>query len=161
MVSEGEPTKEELKILHKTIKAVQDDMDRFSFNTIVSHLMICVNELSALKCTNRQILSDLTVLASCHAPHICEELWSKFGNNASISFASFPIFKPELLEESTFSYPVSFNGKMRFKLDLSLDFEADKVEELILNHEASEKWLEGKKPKKVIFVKGKIINVVL
>lgn len=160
-IQEGKPTKEELKVLHRAIKAIQDDMDRYSFNTIVSHLMICVNELSVLKCNNREILSGLTLLASCHAPHITEELWGKFGNTESISFAKFPEFQPEVLVESNHSYPVSFNGKMRFKIDLPLDLKADEVENIILNHDLSEKWLEGKTPKKVIYVNKKIINVVI
>lgn len=160
-VSDAEPTKEELKILHKTIKSIQDDMDRFSFNTIVSHLMICVNDLSSAKCNNRLILSDLAVLAACHAPHITEELWQKLGNSESISFAKFPKFDPEVLVESDHNYPVSFNGKMRFKISLPLDIDSKEVENIILNHEDSQKWLSGQKPKKIIYVKKKIINIVL
>jgi len=160
-VSDAEPTKEELKILHKTIKSIQDDMDRFSFNTIVSHLMICVNDLSSAKCNNRLILSDLAVLAACHAPHITEELWQKLGNSDSISFAKFPKFNPEVLVESDHNYPVSFNGKMRFKISLPLDIDSKEVENIILNHEDSQKWLSGQKPKKIIYVKKKIINIVL
>lgn len=152
---------EELKVLHKTIKAITEDMERYSFNTIVSHLMICVNELTSIKCKNKQVLSDLAILASAHAPHISEELWQKLGNSGSISYAKFPIFKPELLVESTHSYPVSFNGKMRFKLELPIGIQADEVKNLILNHELSQKWLDGKEPKKVIFVPKKIINLVM
>lgn len=161
LVNEEAPSKEALKILHKTIKSVQDDMDRYSFNTIVSHLMIAVNDLTAMKCNNKEILSDLVVLAACHAPHITEELWAKLGHKNSVSFASFPVFKPEVLVESSHSYPVSFNGKMRFKIDLPLDKEAKEVEQIILEHADSQKWLDGKSPKKIIYVKKKIINVVL
>jgi leucyl-tRNA synthetase len=161
IVTDGEPSKVELKVLHKTIKAIQDDMDRFTFNTIVSHLMISVNELTSLKCTNRAVLSELVVLAACHAPHISEELWEKLGNKTSISLAKFPIFKPEVLVEQNHVYPVSFNGKMRFKLELPLTSETKDVEKIVLEHSDSQKWLEGKNPRKIIYVKKKIINVVL
>ncbi|MFT6324898.1 MAG: leucyl-tRNA synthetase [Halieaceae bacterium] len=160
-VSEDAPSKEALKVLHKTIKAIQDDMDRYSFNTTVSHLMICVNDLTALKCNHRSILSDLVVLAACHAPHITEELWSQLGNNTSVSYASFPTFNPAVLVESSHSYPVSFNGKMRFKLELPIGMDAKAVEEKLLSLPEAQKWLEGKRPKKIIYVNTKIINVVL
>lgn len=160
-VSDSPASKDALKVIHKTIKAIQDDMDRYSFNTIVSHLMICVNDLTSMKCNNRQVLTDLAVLAACHAPHISEELWNRLGNNESVSFAKFPVFKPEVLVESSHSYPVSFNGKMRYKLELPLDTESSEVEKIIMDHPDSKKWLDGKTPKKVIFVKKKIINVVL
>jgi leucyl-tRNA synthetase len=160
-VVDNEPTKEELKVLHKTIKVIQDDMERFSFNTTVSHLMICVNELGSIKCNNKSILTDLAVLAACHSPHIAEELWQKLGKTGSISYAKFPVFKPEVLIESNHTYPVSFNGKMRFKLELPLEIDNEKVKEIIMTHEDSQKWLDGKTPKKIIYVKKKIINVVL
>lgn len=160
-VSNDPPNKEALKVLHKTIKAIQDDMERYSFNTTVSHLMICVNELTSLKCNNRIVLSDLVVLAACHAPHITEELWNKLGNNTSVSYATFPAFNPEVLVESSHSYPVSFNGKMRFKLELPIGMEAKAVEEKLLSLPESQKWLDGKTPKKIIYVNKKIINVVL
>ena len=160
-VTDGKPSKEELKALHKTIKVITDDMERYSFNTIVSHLMICVNELGALKCTNREVLSELVVLSASHAPHIAEEIWNKLGNKESISFAKFPVFNPEVLVESNHSYPVSFNGKMRFKLELPLDTKPDEAQKIVLEHELSQKWLDGKTPKKVIFVPRKIINIVL
>lgn len=160
-VSNDPPNKEALKVLHKTIKAIQDDMERYSFNTTVSHLMICVNELTSLKCTNSIVLSDLVVLAACHAPHIAEELWYKLGNNTSVSYATFPAFNPEVLVESSHSYPVSFNGKMRFKLELPIGMEAKAVEEKLMSLPESQKWLDGKTPKKIIYVNKKIINVVL
>ena len=155
------PSKEELKILHKTIKVIQDDMERFTFNTIVSHLMIAVNDFTAIKCKNKSVLQDLVVLAACHAPHITEEIWKELGNEGSVAYAKFPEFKPDLLVESNHTYPVSFNGKMRFKIELPIDMDAKEVEEIILAHEDSQKWLEGKAPKKLIYVKKKIINVVL
>jgi len=160
-VSDEAPSKAALKVLHKTIKAIQDDMDRYSFNTTVSHLMICVNELSSLKCNHRAILSELVVLAACHAPHIAEELWSQLGNDTSVSYATFPKFNPEVLVESSHSYPVSFNGKMRFKLELPIGMDAKAVEEKLLCLPEAQKWLDGKAPKKIIYVNKKIINVVL
>jgi leucyl-tRNA synthetase len=160
-VVENQPTAEELKTLHKAIKIITDDMERYSFNTIVSHLMIVVNELGALKCKNKQVLTDLVVLAASHAPHICEELWQKLGNESSVSYASFPVFNPAHLVESNHTYPVSFNGKMRFRVELALDLSADEVKEIIVNHEQSAKWLEGKEIRKFIFVPKKIINIVV
>lgn len=158
----GEPSKEALKTLHKTIKKVGDDLERFSFNTGVSNFMICVNELTDQKCNNKAILEQLTILVSPYAPHIAEELWVKLGNEpGSISYAKFPEFKEEYMIESSHSYPVSFNGKMRFLLELPLDLSKEQVEKEVLEHETSEKWLEGKTPKKVIVVPGKIVNVVV
>ena len=158
----GEPTKEALKSLHKTIKKVEDDLERFSFNTGVSNFMICVNELTDQKCNNKQVLEQLTILLSPYAPHICEELWVRLGNEAgSISSAKFPVFNPDFLVESSHDYPVSFNGKMRFKIELPLDLSKEEVEKQVLSHEMAQKWLEGKDPKKVIVVPGKIVNVVV
>lgn len=159
---EGTPSKESLKSLHKTIKKVEEDLERFSFNTGVSTFMICVNELSDQKCNNRQILEQLTVLLSPYAPHITEELWTILGHNpGTITEANFPKFNAEYLIESSFAYPVSFNGKMRFKLELPLDLNPQEVEKEVLSREEAIKWLEGKTPKKVIVVPGKIVNVVL
>lgn len=160
-VSEVEPTKDELKVLHKTIKKIQDDIERFSFNTSISAFMICVNELSSLKCNNKAILEDLLRLLAPFAPHISEELWNKCGNNESITKASFPEFNESFIVEDTHSYPVSFNGKMRFKLELSLNLSKDKIEQEVLNCEQSQKWIDGKTPKKVIIVPKKIINIVV
>jgi leucyl-tRNA synthetase len=160
-VVDNQPTAEELKTLHKAIKIITDDMERYSFNTIVSHLMIVVNEIGALKCKNKQVLTDLVVLAASHAPHICEELWQKLGNESSVSYASFPKFNPAHLVESNHTYPVSFNGKMRFKVELALDLSAEEVKEIILNHEQSAKWLADKEIRKFIFVPKKIINIVV
>ncbi|MDX1349759.1 MAG: class I tRNA ligase family protein [Putridiphycobacter sp.] len=161
-VSEGEADKKALKTLHKTIKKIEDDLNRFSFNTGVSNFMIAVNELTDQKCNNKAVLSDLVVLISPYAPHICEELWVKLGNEAgSLSYAEFPTFNPDFLVEANYAYPVSFNGKMRFKLELPTNMPKDEVEKAVLEAEQSQKWLDGKTPKKLIVVPGKIVNVVV
>ncbi len=162
LLSENEPSKESLKTLHKTIKKMKDDLDRFSFNTGVSNFMICVNELTDQKCNNKTILCDLVIMLSPYAPHISEELWVRLGNEpGTISTAKFPTFNEAFLVESTFDYPVSFNGKMRFKVNLSLSMSPKEIEDHVLSLEDSQKWLEGKVPKKVIIVPGKIVNVVI
>jgi len=160
-VTEGEADKKSYKTLHTTIKKLQDDLERFSFNTGVSNFMIAVNELQAQKCNNKAILKDLTVLISSYAPHICEELWSKLGETESISFAKFPVFNGDFLVESEYAYPVSFNGKMRFKLELPMTLSKDEIEKAVLEAEQSQKWLDGKAPKKMIVVPGKIVNIVV
>jgi leucyl-tRNA synthetase len=161
-LSSDQPSKEALKTLHKTIKKITDDLDRFSLNTGVSNFMICVNELTDQKCNNKTILEQLTILLSPYAPHISEELWIKLGNEAgTMTFAKFPEFNEEYMKESSFEYPVSFNGKMRFKVYLSLELNPKQVEEHVLGLEEAGKWLEGKTPKKVIVVPGKIVNIVL
>ena len=157
---EAKPTKEELKTLHKTIKKVAEDIENFSFNTSVSTFMIAVNELTAQKCSNRKVLEPLLILISPYAPHIAEELWEKLGNTESISTAHFPIFDPKYLIESSKNYPVSFNGKMRFTLELPLDMSKEEIEKTVLAHEKTEAQLEGRTPKKIIIVPGKIINIV-
>ena len=159
-VSKEKATKEELKVLHKTIKKVQEDIESFSFNTSVSTFMIAVNDLTTLKCNKRAILEPLLVLLSPYAPHISEELWSKLGNKKSISTADFPVFNAKHLVESTKNYPISFNGKMRFTLELSLDLSKEEIEKIVLEHEKTIAQLEGRTPKKVIVVPGKIINIV-
>lgn len=161
-VSDAEPTKAELKSLHKIIKKVQDDIERFSFNTSVSSFMIAVNELTDLKSNKRSILQDMVVILSPYAPHICEELWIQLGNEVgSLSYAEFPIFNPEHLVEDEFAYPVSVNGKMKMNLNLSLTLAQPEVEAILLANEQFQKFLDAKAPKKIIFVKGKIINVVI
>jgi len=160
MVNQDEPTKAEYKALHKTIKKVADDIENFSFNTSVSNFMICVNELTDLKCNKQAILQDLLIVLSPYAPHIAEELWHQLGNKTSITKASFPAFNAEYLVEDEFSYPISINGKHRMNLTFSLQATAQEIEAAVLSHEAIQKWLEGKAPKKVIFVKGKIVNLV-
>ncbi|MDG1039748.1 MAG: class I tRNA ligase family protein, partial [Polaribacter sp.] len=159
-VSDAEPTKDELKTLHKTIKKVEEDIENFSFNTSVSTFMIAVNELTALKCNKRAILEPFAILVSPYAPHIAEELWSLLGNKDSISTADFPVFEASHLVESTKTYPVSFNGKMRFTLELSLDLSKDEIEETVMANEKTIAQLSGREPKKVIIVPGKIINIV-
>ena len=161
VVNNNPPTAAELKALHKTIKKVQDDIERFSFNTAVSAFMICVNELSELKCNNRSILSELTVLISSYAPHIAEELWSLLGNTESVTKAAFPVYNEAFTIENTFEYPVSFNGKMRFKLELPLGLAVPEIEKAVIEAPESAKWLDGKAPRKVIVVPGKIVNVVV
>ncbi len=161
-VNDNVPTKAELKSLHKIIKKVQDDIERFSFNTSVSSFMIAVNELTDLKCKNRQILEDMVIILSPYAPHICEELWVQLGNEAgTLSYTAFPTFKPEYLVEDEFAYPVSINGKMKMNLNLSLTLAQPEVEAILFADEQFQKFLDGKPTKKIIFVKGKIINVVV
>ncbi|WP_185214438.1 leucine--tRNA ligase [Sphingobacterium mizutaii] len=161
-VSDEEPTKAEYKALHKIIKKVEEDIERFSFNTSVSAFMICVNELTDLKTNKRKILQDLLIVLEPYAPHITEELWSKLGNEAgSISYANYPVFNPEYLVESEFAYPVSINGKMKMNLPLALDLDQQAVEGILKENADVQKLLDGKAVKKVIFVKGKIINIVV
>ncbi|MES2800188.1 MAG: leucine--tRNA ligase [Bacteroidota bacterium] len=161
-LSKEAPSKENLKTLHKTIQKIQDDLDRFSFNTGVSNFMICVNELTEQKCDKHGILSELVVLISPFAPHIAEQLWVALGNEAgTVSRQQFPIFNPEYLAEASFGYPVSFNGKMRFKVDLDVALSAAEVEKIVMEMPETTKWLEGKAPKKVIVVPGRIVNIVL
>ena len=160
-LSDAEPTKAELKALHKIIKKVQDDIERFSFNTSVSSFMIAVNELTDLKCNKRSVLQALVVVLSPYAPHITEELWSLLGNTGSLSYAAYPEFNPGHLVEDEFSYPVSVNGKTRLNLNLSLALEAKEIEEIVLADEQVQKYLDGKTPKKVIIVKGRIVNIVI
>tara|TARA_A100000171_G_scaffold52542_1_gene71465 strand:+ start:2684 stop:5893 length:3210 start_codon:yes stop_codon:yes gene_type:complete len=159
-VSATEASKDSLKILHKTIKKVADDIENFSFNTSVSTFMIAVNELTAQKCTSREVLEPLLVLISPYAPHIAEELWSKLGHSESISEAPFPKFEEKYLVESSKEYPISFNGKMRFTLELPLDMSKDEIESAVMAHEKTAHYLEGRTPKKVIVVPGKIVNIV-
>ncbi|MGJ1191971.1 MULTISPECIES: leucine--tRNA ligase [Sphingobacterium] len=161
-VSNEDPSKAEFKALHKIIKKVEDDIERFSFNTSVSAFMICVNELTELKCNKRQILEQLVIVLQPYAPHITEELWALLGNDAgTLSYASYPVFKAEYLVESEFAYPVSFNGKMKFNLSLPLDLDQKAVEDTIRAHTDVQRHLDGKAIKKIIFVKGKIINIVI
>ncbi|MEL0301145.1 MAG: leucine--tRNA ligase [Flavobacteriaceae bacterium] len=159
-VSDKTPSAESLKSLHHTIKKVTEDIEHFSFNTCISAFMICVNELTAQKCNERAILEPLAILLSPFAPHLAEELWSLLENNTSIALASYPVFEEKYLVESTKNYPVSFNGKMRFTRELSLDLSPKEIEEIILADEQTQKQLQGRTPKKVIVVPGKIINIV-
>ncbi len=158
-VSNEEPTKAELKTLHKTIKKVREDIENFSFNTSISAFMICLNELG--QCNKRAILEPFAVLLSPFTPHISEELWHLLGNEGSVCDAHYPEYDPDLLVENSFEYPVSFNGKMRFKKSLPLGISNEEIQSLILADEQTLKYTEGKSPKKVIIVPGKIINIVL
>ncbi len=155
-----EPSAESLKTLHKTIKKVEDDIQNFSFNTSVSTFMICVNELTGQKCTSREILEPLAVLVSPYAPHIAEELWEKLGHTESIATAPFPKFKEKYVVESSKEYPISFNGKMRFTMELPLDLDKQQIEEAVMAYEKTQQQLQGRTPKKVIVVPGKIVNIV-
>lgn len=160
-VSVENPTPAELKTLHKTISKIEEDIERFSLNTAVSAFMICVNELTDLKCSKRQVLEPLLILISPFAPHFAEELWHLCGNTISVVFEKFPEFNASYVAESTFECPVSFNGKMRFTLTVPVDASQDEVSRLVLEAPDSQKWLEGKQPKKVIVVPRKIVNVVI
>ena len=159
-VTDKPASKDNLKTLHKTIKKVIEDIENFSFNTSVSTFMIAVNELSTQKCNSKEVLAPLLVLLSPYAPHISEELWSKLGNKGSISKASFPKFEEKFLIEDVKKYPISFNGKMRFTLELPLALSKDEIESVIMSHEKTIHYLEGRTPKKVIIVPGKIVNIV-
>ncbi|MHB1178895.1 MAG: leucine--tRNA ligase [Daejeonella sp.] len=161
-VSDEDPSKAEYKALHKIIRKVEEDIERFSFNTSVSSFMICVNELTDLKCSKRKILQDLVIVLEPFAPHITEELWTLLGNQpGTISETAYPVFNPDYLVENEFSYPVSINGKTRLNLNVSLSLTQPEVEQLVISNEDVQKYLEGKAYKKIIFVKGKIINVVV
>ncbi|MCD9576915.1 leucine--tRNA ligase [Flavobacterium soyae] len=160
IVNNDEPTKDNLKSLHKTIKKVADDIENFSFNTSVSQFMICVNELSSQNCHSRAILEPLAILVSPYAPHIAEELWSQLGHTTSISEVAFPAFDEKHLVETNKEYPVSFNGKMRFTIELPLDLTKEQIEEIVMKDERTQRQLDGKTPNKVIIVPGKIINLV-
>ncbi|MDO4782044.1 MAG: class I tRNA ligase family protein, partial [Capnocytophaga felis] len=160
-ISNEEPTKEEYKILHTLIKKVEYDIENFSFNTSVSAFMIAVNDLQKLKCNKRAILEPMAILISPYAPHIAEELWEVLGHNGSISRVPFPAFEEKYLVEDSKEYPVSFNGKVRFKIELPLDLPNEEVEKIILADERTQAQLGGNPPKKIIVVKGKIVNVVV
>ncbi len=161
VVADEEPAKEELKSLHKLIKKVSADIESFSFNTSVSAFMICVNELTSLKCSKKAILKELVTLLAPFAPFVSEELWSALGNTTSVCDAKWPAFNEEYLAEDSFKYGVAFNGKVRFELEFSADAVQVDVEKAVLSHELAQKWLDGKTPKKVVFVPKKMINVVL
>jgi len=160
-ISDAEPTRDELKVFHKTIKKIEHDIDNYSFNTSVSEFMICANELSSMKCNKRSILEPLVITLSPFAPHIAEELWEKLGHQESILNASFPKYDEQYLTESSFNYPISINGKVRTQMNFALDMPKEDIEKIVLASEIVLKWTEGKPPKKVIVVQGKIVNVVL
>jgi leucyl-tRNA synthetase len=159
--SDDKATGAELKILHRTIKKIEEDTEKFSFNTAVSAFMICVNDLFDVKCHKKEVLEKILILLVPYAPHIAEELWHQLGNEGTILDAQYPAFDPALLVESSKEYPVSINGKVRTNLSLALDLDQKQVEEMVLQNDIVQKWLEGKSPKKIIYVKNKMINVVV
>jgi leucyl-tRNA synthetase len=154
-------TDAELKVLHKTIKKIEEDTERFSYNTAVSAFMVCVNELHDLKSYKKEILEKLLVLLTPYAPHVSEELWNNLGNNRSILDATFPTFDGKYLIESSKEYPISINGKMRTTINISLDATEDDVRKIVLENEVIKKWIEDKPIKKLIYVKNKMVNVVV
>ena len=160
-VSEAAPPAESLKTLHKTIKKVSEDIENFSFNTSVATFMICVNELSSLKCNKRSVLEPLTIILAPFAPHVTEELWEKLGYQDTILNAAFPRYNEDYLKENSFEYPISINGKVRGKMEFALDMPKEDIEKVVMASEIVMKYTEGKAPKKVIIVQGKIVNVVL
>lgn len=160
-VSDEDPTKEELKILHKTLKKIEFDIENFSFNTSIPAFMICTNELTALKCGKRQILEPLVIAIAPYAPHIAEELWCLLGHSESVTIANFPQWDEKFLLEDNFEYPVSFNGKVRFKLSMPVTATNAEIETSVKSAPEAIKWLEGKEIKKMIIVQGKIINIVI
>jgi leucyl-tRNA synthetase len=160
-VTDEAPTDAELKVLHKTIQKIESDTERFSFNTAVSQFMICVNELMDLKCNKRAILEPLVQLICPYAPHIAEELWKQLGNEGSVIHASFPQWESKYTIENTKVYPIAVNGKSRTELEFDLDADPAFVEKEVLANPIILKWLDGKEPKKFIYVKGRMINVVI
>ena len=161
VITDEKPSAEALKSLHKLIKKVTFDIEHFSYNTSVSAFMICINELSAMKCTSREIYNDLVVVLAPFAPHIAEELWHKLGNDTTVCDAKWPEFNEAYLVEQSVKYVVSFNGKPRFNIEVATGTDKAEVERLALTNEAAAKWLDGKTPKKVIVVPNKIVNVVI
>ncbi len=154
-------TDAELKILHRTIKKIEEDTERFSFNTAVSSFMICVNDLADVKCHKKEVLEKLLILLTPYAPHIAEELWHLLGNEGSVLDATYPVFNPKLLVETAKEYPVSINGKMRTTININLDITQEEAEKIVLENEVVQKWLDGKSPRKIIYVKNKMVNVVV
>ncbi len=162
LVTDDTPTPAELKILHKTIKKAQDDIDNFSFNTSVSAFMVCVNELVALKCHKRAILQDLVLLVSPYAPHLAEELWAALGNvPGTVSGAQYPVFDPQFLVEDTFDYPVQINGKVRTTIPFALNRPTEEIQQDVLQNDVVQKWMEGKPVKKIVVIPSRIVNVVI
>lgn len=158
-ISDEESTKQEMKALHKCIKKVREDIENFSFNTSVAAFMICLNELG--NCHKRTVLEPLVKLLAPFAPHICEELWEALGNESSVCDATYPVFEEQWLVENSFEYPVSVNGKLRFKREYPLSATPAEIQADVVTTEDAQRWLEGKTPKKIIVVPGKIINIVI
>ena len=160
-VSQQKASQESYKTLHKTIKKVQQEIERYSFNTVVSTLMICINEFSEQKCNNKEIISEFTVLLSPYAPHISEEIWEKLGNTKSVTQATFPKYSESYLLEEKVNYPVSFNGKTRFTVSLLAEMTKDEIQEAVMKHEKTAHYLRGESPKKIIIIPKKIVNIVV
>ena len=160
-VSEESPDGESEKALHRFLKKVEDDISRLSFNTVVSECMILCNKLAEQKCRSRKVLEAFVIALSPYAPHICEEIWQQLGHTGSVSIERFPAFDERLLKDLTVKYPVSFNGKVRFTLEVDANMDAGQLKSMALGHEMASKWLEGKEPKKVIVVPGRIVNIVV
>jgi len=161
IVKDGEATAEELKVLHKTIQKIDADTENFSYNTAVSQFMICVNELSTLKSNKRSVLEPLLILLTPYAPHVSEELWHLLGNTTSILDAPYPVFEEKYVKESAFNYPIAINGKTRTELSFPLDAENAAIEQVVMANEVVQKWMEGKPAKKLVIVKGRMINIVV
>ena len=162
IVTDEQPTPAELKVLHRTIKKTEDDIETYSFNTSVSSFMICVNELAALGCHKRAVLQELVLLLSPYAPHVAEELWAVLGNEpGTVSKAEFPTFNPNFLIEDAFEYPIQINGKVRTTISFAIDRAPTEIERVVLADEIVQKWLDGKLPKKVVVVPKRIVNVVI
>ncbi len=156
-----EPTAAEWKILYKAIKKIEEDTERFSFNTGVSAFMIAVNELADIKCHKKPVLEKLLVALTPYAPHISEELWRVLGHQTSILDAHYPAIEEKYLVESAKNYPIAINGKTRMELSIALDATQQQVESIVLDNDQLKKWLEGKSPKKIVYVKGRMINIVI
>ena len=161
VVTEEKAKNEELKVLHRTIKKIEEDTERFSYNTAVSTFMVCVNELTDLKCHKKEILEPLLILLAPYAPHTSEELWHQLGNSATVLDATFPKLEEKYLVETSKEYPISVNGKLRTTINIDLNAAQPQVEEIVLGNPVVQKWIEGKQPKKIIYVKGKMVNVVI
>jgi leucyl-tRNA synthetase len=162
VITDDKPSEKEMKVLHTCIKKVNDDVERFSFNTCVSAFMICVNDLGDLKCNKRELLTELVKLLSPFAPHISEELWSKLGHgNSVVKDVVYPVVDEKYLTESVINYPVSINGKMRLKIDLAAGISQEDAKAEVLANEIVQKWIEGKELRKFIFVPGRIVNIVV
>jgi leucyl-tRNA synthetase len=155
------PTAAELKVLHKAIKKIEEDTERFSFNTAVSSFMICVNELADLNCHKKEILSQLVILLTPYAPHFAEELWQVLGMDGLVVDAAYPVFDAQYVTETEKEYPISINGKLRANILIALDASEDQVRAIVLDNEVVKKWVEDKPIKKLIFVKGKMVNIVI
>ena len=158
-VTDEKATEQELRTLHKTIKKVSEDIENFSFNTSVAAFMICLNELG--ECSKREVLEPLTVLLAPFAPHIAEELWAALGHTGSVCTAAYPVCDEKHLVQNSFEYPVSVNGKLRFKKEYAASMTPAEIQADVVTAPEAQKWLEGKAPKKIIVVPGKIINIVI